>query len=109
MPATYKILGQSAPSASDTATLYVTPSDTQTVISTITVSNRSSSGADFRISVRPGGEALANKHYIAYDTPLTANDIIALTLGVCMSAGDVLEVYSSAANLSFSAFGSEMT
>jgi len=109
MPATYKILGQSAPSASDTATLYVTPSDTQTVISSITTANRGSSSADFRISVRPGGEALANKHYLVYDTSVSTKDAIALTLGVCMSAGDVLEVYASTADVSFSAFGSEMT
>ena len=62
MPTVYKVLGQSAPSATTATTLYTVPSTTSTVVSTITVANRDSTSATFRIAVRPAGAALANQH-----------------------------------------------
>jgi hypothetical protein len=104
----YKILGQSAPSATTATNLYTVPSATEAVISTITVANRGSSAATYRISIRPNGATQANEHYIAYDASLPANDTIALTLGLTMDAADVMTVYASSANLSFGIFGSEI-
>ena len=104
----YKILGQSAPSATTATNLYTVPSATEAVISTITVANRGSTAATYRISIRPNGATQANEHYIAYDASLPANDTIALTLGLTMDAADVMTVYASSANLSFGIFGSEI-
>ena len=104
----YKVLGQSAPSATTATNLYTVPSDTEAVISTITVANRGSSGATYRISIRPNGATQANEHYIAYDASLPANDTIALTLGLTMDAADVMTVYASSASVSFGLFGSEI-
>ena len=109
MAVNYKVLGQSAPSATTDTTLYTCPSATETIVSTIVVCNRSTTSATFRIAVRPNGATLANEHYILFDAPIQANDIVALTLGVTMDASDVLTVRGSTANLSFSAFGSEVT
>jgi len=108
MPTTYKVLGQSNPSATTATTLYTVPSATQAVISTIVIANLTATAATFRIAVRPGGATLANSQYIAYDITVGASDSTALTLGVTMNATDVLTVYASTANLTFTAFGSEI-
>ena len=108
MATTYKVLAQVNPSATTATTAYTVPSSTQTVVSTITVANISASAVTYRIAVRPDGEALANKHYLAYDVALAANDTTALTLGITLDASDVITVYGSTANLVFNVFGSEI-
>lgn len=108
MPTTYKVLGQSAPSATTATTLYTVPSATSTVVSTINVCNQSGV-ATFRIAVRPAGASLAAQHYLAYDTQIQANDSVSLTLGISLATTDVITVYASTANLSFAAFGAEIT
>jgi len=108
MAATYKVLGQSAPSATTDTDVYTVPSATSTVVSTITVCNRSASAVTYRIAVRPTGAAIANQHYIAYDVSLAANDTTALTLGISLATTDVVTVYASTANLTFNIFGSEI-
>jgi hypothetical protein len=78
-------------------------------VSTIAVCNRGATSATYRIAVRPAGATLANEHYIAYDAPLAANDSTFITIGITLGATDVITVYASSANLSFSAFGSEIS
>jgi hypothetical protein len=109
MATTYKVLGQSVPSATTDTDLYTCPSATETVVSTITICNRSTESSTFRISVRPDNAALANQHYVAYDVAIDGNSVIALTLGITLDASDVITVRSSSADLSFSAFGSEIS
>ena len=109
MPTTYKVLGQSSPAATTATTLYTCPASTQTVISSIVICNRATTAAQVRIAVRPNAATLANEHYLTYDLPIEANDTIALTLGITIDASDVVTVYSSSANTSFNAFGSEIT
>jgi hypothetical protein len=56
MATTYKVLGQSAPTAATATSLYTVPSVTEAVISTINVVNTHASTADvIRIAVRPNG------------------------------------------------------
>jgi hypothetical protein len=109
MPTTYKVLGQVAPSATTATTLDTVPSATQCVVSTIAVCNRGGTSATYRIAVRPAGATLANEHYIAYDSAITANNSTFITVGLTLAATDVITVYSSNTNLSFSAFGSEIS
>lgn len=109
MPTIYKVLGQVAPSATTATTLDTVPSATQAVVSTITVCNRAATAATFRIAIRPAGATLANEHYIAYDSTVAANDTTAFTLGITLGATDVITVYASSANLTFNAFGSEIS
>jgi len=104
-----KILGQSSPSATTATDLYTVPGSTQAVISTIVVANRAGTQATFRISLRVAGAAADNKQYIAYDVAVPANDSIILTLGIALSATDVVTVYASTANVSFTATGSEIS
>ena len=108
MATTYKVLGQNNPSATTATTLYTVPSSTQAVVSTIVIAN-TSTAATYRIAVRPAGETLATKHYIAYDVALSANDSTALTLGLTLATTDVITVYASSANVVFSAYGSELS
>ena len=108
MATTYKVLGQSAPSATTATNVYTVPSATEAVVSTIVVCNRAASAATYRISVRPNGDTQANQHYIAYDATVSANDSTALTLGLTLDAADVITVYGSTADLSFNIFGSEI-
>lgn len=105
----YKVLGQSAPSATTDTDIYTVPSATEAVISTIVIANRSGSDATYRIAVRPDGATIADEHYVAYDITVGAGDSTGLTLGVTMNAADVLTVQASSADLSFSVFGSEIS
>lgn len=109
MPVAYKVLGQSAPSATTATTLYTAPSQTQAVVSTITVCNRTSAASTFRIAVRPDGTALANQHYVAFDITVDGNATVPWTIGMTLGDTDVITVYASTGNLSFTAFGSEIT
>jgi hypothetical protein len=105
----YKVLAQSAPSATTNTDIYTVGSGKQAIISTITVANRSATARTYRIAVRPAGATLANQHYLAYDVTLSANDTTALTLGMTLTATDVVTVYASTADLSFGIFGSEIS
>jgi len=105
----YKVLGQSAPSATTDTDVYTVPSATEAVVSTIVIANRATSDATYRIAVRPDGATIANEHYVAYDITVGASDSTALTLGITMDAADVLTVQASTADLSFSVFGSEIS
>ena len=108
MATTYKVLGQSAPSATTATTLYTVPASTQAVVSTIAVCNRAATSGTFRIAIRPNGDTLANTHYIAYDSTVGANDSTFITIGVTLGDTDVITVYASSADQTFSAFGSEI-
>lgn len=108
MATTYKVLGQSAPSATTATTVYTVPSATEAVVSTIAVANRAATAATYRIAVRPNGATLANEHYIAYDVTVNNNDTTVITIGITLDAADVITVYASSADLSFSVFGSEI-
>lgn len=109
MATAYKVLGQSAPSATTDTDVYTVPSSTSAIVSTITACNRSAAAVTYRIAVRPAGATIANEHYLAYDVSLAANDSVNLTLGVTLATTDVITVYASDGNLSFSVFGSEIS
>ncbi len=108
MATTYKVLGQVNPAATTATTLYTVPASTQTVVSTIVVTNQTATAGTYRISVRVAGLADTAKQYIAYDVSLPGNASDTLTLGITIGATDVVTVYSSASTFSFGAFGSEI-
>jgi glucose-6-phosphate dehydrogenase assembly protein OpcA len=109
MATVYKTLGQSSPSATTETTLYTVPAATSAITSSIVVCNRSSVLSTFRVSVAVGGGATANKDYIYYDLPIGANDTFIATVGLTLAATDVVRVYASNTNLSFSLYGSQIT
>jgi hypothetical protein len=105
----YKVLGRKAAAATTAEELYATPSSSAAVVSTIVIANRAASAKTYRLAVKPAtGTTLANEHYIAYDVSIAANDSVALTLGITLAAGNVIVTYASSADLTFTAFGSEL-
>lgn len=102
-----KVLGQSLPAADTLTTLYTVPAATSAVCSTLSVCNTAGS-TTFRIAIRPAGEAIASKHYIAYNSTLGDNESVFLTLGVTLATTDVVTVYSASGLLAFNLFGSEV-
>jgi hypothetical protein len=105
----YKILGQVGDASANDVALYTVPGSTEAVISTITICNRESAVNTFRIAVKSDGGSVANEDYIAYDTSIQANDTITLTLGITVNASDIISVGASDANVTFSAFGTEIS
>lgn len=109
MATAYKVLGQVAPSATTATAIYTVPSATQAVVSSVSICNRAGTAGTFRLAVRPDGATLANQHYVVYDTAIAANDTVILTIGLTLDAADVLEAYASSADMSFNAYGSEIS
>jgi hypothetical protein len=112
MATIYKVLGQSAPSSTSTVDLYTVPSSTNTVTSTLMICNRSTVTASYNVAIRPAGASIANQHYIAFNSAVSSNDSIVLTLGMSLGATDVITVQANTTgvnNLGFTVFGSEIT
>lgn len=109
MTAVRKVLGQLAPSATTNTDLYTVPASTSTVCSSLVACNRSASAITVRVAVRPAGAAISNEHYLVYDTSIPANDTMTLSIGMTLATTDVVTVYASDANSSFSLFGEEVS
>lgn len=108
MATVYKVLGQLNPAATTNVNLYTVPAATSAVCSTLAIANLGAS-TSFRVAVRPAGVALANQHYIAYDTLVNQYDTVFLTLGITLATTDIVTVYAGTAAVSFSLFGSEIS
>lgn len=108
MPTTYKILGQSKPSATTNTTLYTVPPSTSSVVSTLIICNDSATPTVYRIAIASSASPSASE-YIIYGAAVPANDSVFLTLGMTIEQNKQIVVYSASANLIFSAFGSEIT
>lgn len=109
MPTTYKVLGQSKPTAATATTLYTVPSATQTVASTLNISNLTNDITTVRIAVRPAGAALEDKHYLLYNNTIPGYGSAQFTIGITLGATDVVTVYDTAGKCSFNLFGSEIS
>ena len=109
MPTIYKTLGQAAPAATTSTDLYTVPAATSAIGSTLVVANRGAASATFRVSVSLTGAAITDKDYLDYDTAITGNGCVTLTLGISLATNDKLRVYASTADLSFNAFGTELS
>jgi len=116
MATAYKVLGQAVPAATTAAgassnltTLYTPSGTAAAVISSIVITNQSTSTITYRVSVRVAGAADTPKQYIAYDIVLGSNSTDTLTLGVTLANTDILSIAASSTSVSFSAFGSEIS
>ncbi len=108
MAASYKILGQVVPDGVSSSTLYTVPAAKSTVISTLSVTNRSQGEIKFKIALVPSGQLLAPKHYISYNAPCSGQDSVFITTGFTLATGDTIVVFSDNSQLSFGAFGMEI-
>ena len=107
MADTLKVLGQVAPSATTNTDLYTVPDNTVATVSSIAACNRSSGALTFRVAVRPSGATVVNEHYIYYGKSVAANDTVFIIVGITLSENDVITVYASSGDMSFSIFGVE--
>lgn len=104
MATLHGMLGQLAPVGGVLSSLYVVPSNKH-ITAKIVVCNRSTVDL-FRVAVSPGGAAIDSKHYLAFDQPLTANEAVSST-AFTIKGGDIVRVYSTNGNCSFSLTGLE--
>jgi hypothetical protein len=112
MPTIYKVLAQSAPGNTAIQNVYTVPAATNTIISTLMICNRSTVNAAYNIAIQPAGAALANQHYIAFNSTVPANDSIALTVGMSLAATDNIAIQANTTgnnNLGFTIFGTEIS
>lgn len=107
MATTYKILGQ-VTGSSATSSLYTVPAATQAVVSSLVIANRTTTSSTFWIAAVPSGSTLENKHYLAFQVPISGSDSTALTLGITLGAQDQIQV-SGVATGSFTLFGSQIS
>lgn len=108
MPTTYKVLGQVHPAATTDTTLYTVPSATSAVCSTISICNLGAS-TTYRIAIRVAGAAIEDKQYLVYEAAINTYDTVMLTLGITLTATDVVTVRSGTADVTFQLFGSELS
>ena len=110
MATAYKHSGVQGSAAVGTyVTLYTVPSSTEGIISSITICNTAAAAATFRIGIDATAGTPGADEWLCYDTPIAANDTIALTLGIALAASKVIRVSSSANTLTFIAFVSEIS
>jgi len=109
MAESLKSLGQLAPTATTLTDLYTVPASTSTSISSIIVCNRGATSTTFRISVAVAGAADSSKQYIFYDQALDSHSTFTATIGVTLTATDKIRVYAGNSDLSFNAFGIEVS
>jgi hypothetical protein len=110
MPELFKNLGGGTlPPGGVLTDLYTVPPGTQTVVASVIVCNQLSTGGRFRISHAVGGAADTPSQYLAFDTRISPNDTVILTMGIGMQPGDKLRVQSNSGGLSFNATGDEIT
>ena len=100
---------QGTASTSTYATLYTTPAATQAVISSIVITNQSSSAVTVRIGLDTTAGTPGASEWLVYDAAIAGNDTVALTLGVTLDASKFVRVSSSANTCNFSAFLSEIS
>lgn len=105
----YKILGQVADASANDVELYLVPASTEAIVSTIIVTNREAAANTFRIATKSDNSAVATTDYVAFDTSIAANDTITLTLGITLQTGAEISVGASDANVTFQAYGTQIT
>ena len=111
MADTYKILGQENPDAATATVLYTVPANKQAVISTLSICNRTAADTTFRIILQRSADqaSILPKQYFAYDTKVFKNDTTSVTVGMTLATGDRIQVSSLSGDVTFQAFGSEMS
>jgi hypothetical protein len=110
MAINYKVLGQAHPATTADTDVYTVPAATETIVSTLTITNVTGTSANARVWARINGAATAHLNAIIFDAPIAANTTAAFTLGLTLDATDIISVRSSTGNtLTFQVFGSEIS
>lgn len=109
MASSYKVLGQSRPSDGNATALYTVPAGGQTVTSTITIANTTSTTTTYGLYLGIDGAAAGLDNTLVYGASIDPNSTVSLTLGLTLDAGDVYYVESGSPDgITFQAFGLEI-
>lgn len=114
MANTYKILGQLNPTANTQGNVYVVPAATEAVINSIQIANQNTTtNASYSIAVMPSANfsspASNGQYFIIRGSMIPFADAATLTLSLSLPAGAIVAANTNSGNLSFSAFGVEIT
>ena len=110
MAATYKNARiQGTSSTSTYANLYTVPTGKAAVISTIGITNASSSNIIYRVAITDSNTTPTAEDWLIYDSTVAANDSTFVTIGITLTAGQYLKVSSSSNSSAFSCFLSEIS
>ena len=103
-----RIFGQSKPTDTvNPSLLYIVPIGLSAQVS-IFAGNQTNGYDNFSIAIIPNGQTLSAARYLAFNTPLVANGVFALS-NIGMSGGYSIVVKSSGANVAFTATGMEFS
>lgn len=102
------ILGQSAPGAATTTTVYTVPASTLAVVNINVVNRSTSATADVRIALATTAASPTNAEYIEYDAIIPARGVLERA-GVAINATKNVVVYASTANCSVNVYGLEQS
>ena len=103
MNQTPKIFGQNKPDPMIDTNLFTVAGTNQAQIS-IFVSNQSNDWERFSIALVPNNQSEQPENYLAYNTLLSANGVLAFS-GIYLNSGDKVQVSSIGGNISFTATG----
>lgn len=112
MPQSFKRLGAINPSANTQTNVYVVPSSTEAVMSTITVCNQTGDNASFSIIQMDASEYASpapTATYLIRGAVVPAADTLVLTMGITANAGSIIAANTNSADISFGVFGSEVS
>lgn len=109
MAQSYKILGQVNPTANTLSNVYVTPNSTEGVVNSIIIANQNTSNASFSLVVRPIDESLGDKHYVVRGCVVPGSDTLTMTLSLTLQNNVILAANTNSPNLSFGAYGVEIS
>ncbi len=109
MTTSYKLLGQTAPTA-DTETLnYEVPDATSTLIRSINISNTSATSDTYSIAlVASAGTSATSAQFIAYNSTVPASSTVTIKAGYTLATGNGIRVKSTNGTTTFSTFGAEI-
>ncbi len=108
-PVTRKRLGASSPLVTTETVLYTCPSNRETEVISLFVANKTAGNAKIRIGVSVGGGALSGGDWSHYDLPLSTGSTLKVTEGYLLQEDDELRIESDIADVSFNAYGAEIT
>lgn len=114
MAIVYKVLGRKVPTSGNEEVVYTVPAGKSATISSIVIANVNGNSVvttSATLYVRPSGQAASDTNALVRNSPVLAyGELIAVTNGVTLAAGDIISVRALFTNsISVHVFGGEIT
>ena len=114
MPQSFKKLGAVVPTANTQTNVYVVPASTEAVLSTITICNQTAVNTSYSLMYFykdefATAENTPSRCFLVRGAVVPAADTIVLTMGLTANADSIISCNATGSDISFSAFGSEIT